>query len=404
MISARTAGGWCGELIGSSFKALPSPGRRPARRSSVPIVGLALLLCAASIVLTRQAHADHLSSADAPLSTTFANQAPPVLAQTTLAQSTLAQVTLAQVTLAQVTLAQTPKAPTASTQAGTAPATASRSIPKMSAGEWLAVVNIVSAPIILALLWAGNVIRPGSLEGGRDVKAHPWWVWLFASLVVWMSLQAGAGAMMNLKSVVGPDTQSMRYSGTTQLAGYLLGLVSAVAMARLLTAGGGAGSGIGFRPKDAPLGIACLLLAFPILEVVSRGATYAASKINGSAPSELAHNALKQMVEGRNDPWVYAMGFNAIILAPIVEEVIYRGFLQSALLRLSGRAWPAIFVTSALFAAAHYGAVPPHALANLFVLSIAMGVAFERTRSLGVSILMHVGFNAANVAIGLWLH
>ena len=38
-----------------------------------------------------------------------------------------------------------------------------------------------------------------------------------------------------------------------------------------------------------------------------------------------------------------------------------------------------------------------------FVLSIGLGIAFERTKRIGVPILMHVLFNAGNVAITLMM-
>lgn len=294
-------------------------------------------------------------------------------------------------------------APQAAAQTGAAPTTAARPIPKLTPAQWLLIVNVVSAPLILIMLWAAKVIRPGSLGEGRGVKAHPWWVWLFAALVVWMSLQAGAGSVAGVTKIVGPDQRSLRFSGATQLAGYSLALISALAMCRLLSTSGGAGAGLTFRAKDIPLGFGCLLLAYPILDLISRGSVFAAEKLQGKAPDQLGHSSLVQMVHGKGDPWVWAVGASAIVFAPIVEEVIYRGFLQSAVLRLSGKAWPSIFITSAIFAAAHYAAVPYHVLGILFFLGVAMGLAFERTKSLGVSIMMHVGFNAANVALAFWL-
>src|SRR6185369_4082201 len=93
----------------------------------------------------------------------------------------------------------------------------------------------------------------------------------------------------------------------------------------------------------------------------------------------------------------------AVLGAPFVEELMFRVFLQSALLRLLGRTWPSILVTSALFALVHLGGgVRPseaYALAPLFILSVAMGVVYERTRSALAPITMHMAFNALNVAL-----
>jgi membrane protease YdiL (CAAX protease family) len=50
------------------------------------------------------------------------------------------------------------------------------------------------------------------------------------------------------------------------------------------------------------------------------------------------------------------------------------------------------------------GAVPAHALPSLFVLSMAMGIAFERTRAIGVPITMHVAFNLGNIIVAVLTH
>ena len=43
--------------------------------------------------------------------------------------------------------------------------------------------------------------------------------------------------------------------------------------------------------------------------------------------------------------------------------------------------------------------VPYYALAPLFMLSVTMGLAFERTKHIGVPIVMHAAFNALNIAL-----
>jgi membrane protease YdiL (CAAX protease family) len=90
-------------------------------------------------------------------------------------------------------------------------------------------------------------------------------------------------------------------------------------------------------------------------------------------------------------------------MAPIREEILFRGFLQTALVRLLKRPWWSILLASATFAALHIGKdVPWYSVAAVFVLGLAMGLAFEKTKSLGTSIAMHIGFNAVNVAVAVW--
>jgi membrane protease YdiL (CAAX protease family) len=125
----------------------------------------------------------------------------------------------------------------------------------------------------------------------------------------------------------------------------------------------------------------------------------------GREPEQIAHDTLKALVENPGAPAAWMLGGSAVVLAPLSEELVFRVFLQSMLLRLLGSAWGAIFLASAVFAAVHMGQGVPresaHALAPLFVLSVGMGVSYERSRSLWAPVVMHMGFNAANVALAV---
>jgi len=96
---------------------------------------------------------------------------------------------------------------------------------------------------------------------------------------------------------------------------------------------------------------------------------------------------------------------SVVVFVPIIEEILYRGYLQSALLRYTKSPWTAVLLTSLAFTAAHVNwtdyeqGVPYYALAPLFMLSVTMGIAFERTRHIGVPMIMHAAFNAMSVAI-----
>lgn len=308
---------------------------------------------------------------------------------------------LAGVFLAFPAAADMPLAQALSSPGAAAPASSGRPIPSLTPQQWLLVVNVVSAPLILGLLWAGNVIRPGSLAGGRAVSGHPWWIWLFAAIVVWMAVQVGAGAAGSIPAVK-EAAGSLKGIALMQGGGYLLGILSAFFMLRLLAAGA-SGAGLSVRAKDIPIGLGCLLLAYPILDLAGRAGVWIATKVSGERPDVLAHDVLRTIVDQRDSAWAWAVGLTVIVLAPIVEEIIYRGLLQSAAVSALKKPWLGILASSAVFAGVHYAAVPPHALANLFVLGVAMGIAYERTKSLGVPIIMHIGFNAANVGLALWL-
>ena len=94
--------------------------------------------------------------------------------------------------------------------------------------------------------------------------------------------------------------------------------------------------------------------------------------------------------------WRVVAVVTAVVLAPVAEEMFFRGLLQSMLKRrLHGRAWVAILIASAVFAIAHIN--QPQAIPSLFLLSVALGYNYERTGRLTGPILMHAIFNGVMI-------
>lgn len=89
-----------------------------------------------------------------------------------------------------------------------------------------------------------------------------------------------------------------------------------------------------------------------------------------------------------------------ILLAPLIEEIIFRGFLQNFLKKYISRG-AAICFSSLVFAGVHFRTDQElaniHILIVLFVLGLLLGFVYERQKSLFSSISLHVSFNAINV-------
>lgn len=105
-----------------------------------------------------------------------------------------------------------------------------------------------------------------------------------------------------------------------------------------------------------------------------------------------------QLLMTGKDPVILAlMAFAAVVVAPLSEEIIFRGYLYPVAKRFGGV--PAAMVFSSLvFAAAHGSAV---ILLPLFVLALLMCWLYERTGSLWASISVHFLFNGATVGLQL---
>jgi membrane protease YdiL (CAAX protease family) len=97
----------------------------------------------------------------------------------------------------------------------------------------------------------------------------------------------------------------------------------------------------------------------------------------------------------RIDPWLAVLA--VVILAPIAEEVFFRGVVFNALLREAGSRW-AYIGSAALFAVIH---LEPVAMLPLFALGLALAWVYQRTRNLLAPIAMHATVNGIAVALVL---
>jgi len=93
------------------------------------------------------------------------------------------------------------------------------------------------------------------------------------------------------------------------------------------------------------------------------------------------------------------VAISAVILAPIFEELLFRGHVQTAIRQLTGRPWVAVVITAMGFAAVAYGLVDDAAVVSAGAVS---GYAYERTGSLWTPIIMHGMFNAVSVMMTYW--
>jgi membrane protease YdiL (CAAX protease family) len=149
-----------------------------------------------------------------------------------------------------------------------------------------------------------------------------------------------------------------------------------------------------------------MVIAAPVVLMLSMLGQAVMTVVFGQPAPTLAHETLAALADDTQPLLWRGVMIGAVVLgAPIVEEVVYRGFLQTSLTKLTGRPWLAIVITTLVFVLMHAGAVPvegwlPAALV-LTTMSIAMSVAFARTGRLTTPIVLHVLYNAANVGVAL---
>lgn len=156
--------------------------------------------------------------------------------------------------------------------------------------------------------------------------------------------------------------------------------------------------------RNLGIGIIALAVSYPVLLFVNLTLNYLTLHFFGkSGIEQAAVRQLKTMIE---TPLLFtAMALVVIFVVPFVEELLFRGFLQTYLKRYLGRGG-AIVLTSALFSAAHYakgqGVGNIELILSLFVLACYLGFLYERQKSLLAPYGLHLAFNASTILAIAW--
>lgn len=282
-----------------------------------------------------------------------------------------------------------------------------------AAADSLSILFILAALVVLWMLWKADVIRPGSFErlratgGGREILGTPAWKWLAAAFTGFFAASLGAALAQAALHLAGLPVAGLRADGLTTLAATIVG--GTIAWLAIHLAVGAAGSqsapqrairaGLSAASRDLPIAAIAMLLAMPLIAATSALALTLWTLLTGEEPAAVAHSTLEDLLAAPGNPWSHAVILGVVVGAPVMEELIFRLGVQSALLRLTNSRWLAVLIASTLFATVHIGAVPPYGLPTLFACGLAFGLAFERTGRIGVPILMHAMFNAMNVAM-----
>lgn len=141
-------------------------------------------------------------------------------------------------------------------------------------------------------------------------------------------------------------------------------------------------------------GVLATLLFLPIGWGLQWSSIELMSHLNVEPNQQEAVRALEH-VEGWADR--LAIAGVAVVLAPIAEEILFRGILYSFVRRL-GYPGLALWSTSLLFALIHWNVMT---FVPLFVLAVVLVLLYEKTNNLLAPIAMHSFFNALNF---LWFY
>ena len=280
----------------------------------------------------------------------------------------------------------------------------------------LLLVAAITAGVAAYLGLFQPLAAPSATSGSGDPSRHAtpapqiFFVGAFAVYTAWMLagllIQALSG-QAPAASDPSPASPSIDLAARTQGLMLLLAVPSAVATFWWVHRGSS-------RPvrfelaKALPATLVAFGWAFVTLPFVfAIGMTAKrVSESLGQPVDQAAHSTLKMIVDDQGSLASRVVLIAcAVIGAPILEELCYRGLFQRGITAVTRSHWAGVLITSTLFTAMHIGVIPSGsfwpAASMLFSLSMLLGLLLARTGSVITTIVIHGLFNAANIAMAL---
>jgi membrane protease YdiL (CAAX protease family) len=144
--------------------------------------------------------------------------------------------------------------------------------------------------------------------------------------------------------------------------------------------------------------LSAYLLVLPWVIVANAVTTVISAWLEGE--SSVMHDVFKNWEQSGGIGGKLVLVATAVVFAPLLEELVFRGLLQNFLLGIVRFPIVAVVLTSLAFAAVHH---PWQMRPPIFVLSLCLGWTYIRTGSLVTAMLLHALFNGIQFALFLTL-
>jgi membrane protease YdiL (CAAX protease family) len=274
--------------------------------------------------------------------------------------------------------------------------------------DWLDYLLIAAGAAVIV----GVAIRWTRAGGGDPLRGSPIrrntlslpevWICLTTYLLGWWI--GGALSRMFTPPGLSPEELLERQGIFGAAAAQLLVITSCLLVARRAFPAGWPGLGLNRRPLRADLvtAVAAWLASLAICGLIVLATDHLILLFfpEFKPPAHTVFKLLEDPATGR--PIRLLAIFGAALLAPIGEELLFRGILQSSLARvLPARygslrhRWAAVIVVGVIFGAMH-SPTPQH-IPALIAFGLILGFLYERTGSLRVTILVHMLFNGKSL-------
>jgi len=143
--------------------------------------------------------------------------------------------------------------------------------------------------------------------------------------------------------------------------------------------------------RNVGLGVYGFLCFLPIHAALMLGVQAALERLS---LRPMVQEPVRLMLETESPVALVAVALVGVLVAPVGEEVLFRGFIQGALREACG-ARAALVGTAALFAAIHFNLF---AFPALLVLGLVLGYLYDRAQSLVGPIVLHALYNGTVLA------
>lgn len=148
-------------------------------------------------------------------------------------------------------------------------------------------------------------------------------------------------------------------------------------------------------PRAIGIAAGLVLLLLPVFMLVT---SIAYQFLDGHAEQQELVRVYQRAAKSGKSDILWQVMVAAVVIAPITEEILFRGYFYAVLKRIAGPL-PAALGISLLFGAIHNNAV---GFPGLTVLALALTLAYEWSGSIVVSMFMHAWFNATSLFAMWW--
>ena len=249
---------------------------------------------------------------------------------------------------------------------------------------------------LLKTSWARNALADSAPRRNNMPAYLP-----FIPLLIWFGAVSLASSIAAKALPDLPEWQSAFLDNFIVCIGAIIAMAVIILLAKKHFARQLKGFGLKVKtiPRDFFVAVVNLLSVWPIVVLMIILTLFLGQLIRGPDFQLPRHQELELITAHSQLSVRLLIVITAVGVVPVFEEMLFRGMFQTMIRSFVIKPWLSILISSGLFATVHPNLEHWPAL---FVLSISMGYAYEKSGSLFRPIFIHSLFNAASVIAALY--